>query len=413
MNSLYKDSRFRYIIFANIASSVGTGITMIAIPWLLVSSQNGNEVFGYVAIAMTIINFILTPYLGSLIDKLSRKKIIVNSKVVSLLVLLVFSIIGFTGVDYELWHYIVIYMIGSLYYTIFFPTMFALNQELFHRDQFKVLNGTMEVQGQLSSMLAGAIASILLLKWDLHFILLLDVGMYALAIYFFIKVPYTRNRVARTSKVSNVKVSAAIVYLMKQPAMFLFLLASSLPFITVMLTNYLFPVYLADVLRVEGNIYGIQGMIYGLGAMLAGVFVPMAARKFGDEKIIATSMLLFTLAITFIIYMSIPGYLFLMLFIAIGNSGARVARNAFMMDRIPNEIIGRVDGLLRAIGLLLRIVLLGFFTGLVSIGLITLCFTILAGILMMGSIYVILCGKKSFIFQKPQDQGQDLSLRTP
>lgn len=402
MNSLYKDSRFRYIIFANIASAIGTGITMIAVPWLLVSSDNGNEVFGYVAIAMTIINFILTPYLGSLIDKLSRKKIIVNSKVVSLLVLLVFSIIGFTGVDYELWHYIVIYMIGSLYYTIFFPTMFALNQELFHKDQFKVLNGTMEVQGQLSSMLAGAIASILLLKWDLHFILLLDVGMYALAIYFFIKVPYTRNQSGRTSKVSNVKVSAALVYLMKQPAMFLFLLASSFPFITVMLTNYLFPVYLADVLRVEGNIYGIQGMIYGLGAMLAGVFIPMVAQKFGDEKVIASSMLLFTLAITFIIYMSTPGYLFLMLFIAIGNSGTRVARNAFMMDHIPNEMIGRVDGLLRAIGLLLRIVLLALFTGLVSIGLITLCFSILTGVLMVASIYIILGWKRSFIFQNSE-----------
>ncbi|MGD6887827.1 MFS transporter, partial [Staphylococcus shinii] len=96
--------------------------------------------------------------------------------------------------DYELWHYIVIYMIGSLYYTIFYPTMFALNQELFSKDQFKVLNGTMEVQGQLSSMVAGAIASVLLLKWDLHYILFLDVCTYAIAIYFFVKIPYVRKR---------------------------------------------------------------------------------------------------------------------------------------------------------------------------------------------------------------------------
>lgn len=396
MNSLYRDRSFRFIILANVASAIGSGITMIAIPWLLVTSENGNEVFGYVAICMTIINFMLTPYLGYLIDKISRKKMIVSSKVVSLIALAIFSGIGFVGMDYELWHYIVIYMIGSLYYTIFYPTMFALNQELFHKNQFKVLNGTMEVQGQLSSMLAGAIASILLLKWDLHYILLLDVFTYALAIYFFVKIPYLRKPSDRVPSVgSKVTASAAIDFMKSKPGVFLFLLASSLPFIGVMLTNYLFPVYLADVLKVEGNVYGIQGMVYGLGAVLAGIFVPIAARKFEDEKLIAAAMVLFTIALSVMVYLSVGGYLIMMLFIAIGNSGARVARNAFMMERIPNKIIGRVDGLLRAVGLLLRIVLLGLFTGLVSMGQILLCFSILAGLLMVASVYVVVFSRKS------------------
>ncbi|MCM3618535.1 MFS transporter [Sutcliffiella horikoshii] len=396
MNSLYRDKRFRYIILANVASAIGSGITMIAIPWLLVTSDNGNEVFGYVAICMTIINFILTPYLGYLIDKISRKRMLVSSKVVSLVALALFSGVGFVGMDYELWHYIVIYMIGSLYYTIFYPTMFALNQELFHKNQFKVLNGTMEVQGQLSSMVAGAIASVLLLKWDLQYILLLDVCTYALAIYFFVKIPYGKKRLGITvSGGSKVSASAAIDFMKREPGMFLFLLASSLPFIGVMLTNYLFPVYLADVLKVEGNIYGIQGMVYGLGAVLAGVFIPLAARKFEDVKLVAGMMILFTIAISVMVYLPVGGYLMVMLLIAVGNSGARVARNAFMMERIPNEIIGRVDGLLRTLGLLLRIVLLGLFTGLVSIGHILMCFSILTGILLVASSFVIVYSRRS------------------
>ncbi|KMJ57623.1 MFS transporter [Bacillus sp. LL01] len=402
MNSLYRDSRFRFIIFANIASSIGSGITMIAIPWLLVTSRNGNEVFGYVAMGMTIINFILTPYLGHLIDRISRKRLLICSKVVSLFALLAFTAIGFLGVDYELWHYIVIYMIGSLYYTIFYPTMFALNQELFRKDQFKVLNGTMEVQGQLSSMVAGGIASILLLKWELHYILLMDVCTYAVAIFFFMKIPYVREKREATdgdgfgtSKVTGIKASVTLNYLMKQPVMFLFLLATSLPFIAIMLTNYLFPVYLADVLSVEGNIYGIQGMVYGLGAVLAGVFVPIAAQKFAGEKMIAALMVMFTVAISIMVYLSVSGYLFMMLLIAVGNSGVRVARNTFMMEHVPNDIIGRVDGLLRATGLLLRIVLLGLFTGLVSGGHILLCFTILTGILGFASFYVVVYWRRS------------------
>lgn len=398
MSKLYNDSRFRLIIFANIASSIGSGITMIAVPWLLVSSENGNEVFGYVTMGMTILSFLITPYIGSLIDKISRKRLLIFSKVFSLLLLFIFTLIGFLGIHYEVWHYIIIYMVGNLYYTIFYPTMFALNQEIFDKDQYKTLNGTMEVQGQLSSMIAGAVASILLMKWDLQFILLLDVFTYALAIYFYLKLPYTKTSVRKTKNVTTIKATEGLTFMLKRVSMFMFLSASLMPYIGVMITNYLFPVYLSDVLKTDGNIYGIQGMIYGLGAIFAGLFVPIIAKKLGDEKTIVYSVLTYTIAISFIIYTNIPGYLALMFFIAIGNSGSRVARNSFLMDNIPNEIIGRVDSLFRSIGLLLRIILLALFTGLVSSGQIFLCFLVLAGLLLLASASVVVSWKKGFLF---------------
>ncbi|TQR20461.1 MFS transporter [Psychrobacillus vulpis] len=396
MKNLYNDSRFRLIIFANIASSIGSGITMIAVPWMLVSSNNGSAVFGYVTICMTIISFLITPLVGNLIDKMSRKKLLLTSKIVSLIVLLAFSLIGFVGLSYEVWHYIIIYMIGSLYYTIFYPTMFALNQEIFQKDQYKTLNGTMEVQGQLSSVIAGALASILLSKWDFQYILLLDVLSYAAAIYFYLKIPYTWTNIRKTKSISKSRATEGLMYMLKRPAMFLFLMFSVMPFIGVMITNYLFPVYLADVLKTSGSFYGIQGMIYGVGAVIAGIIVPIIARKIGDEKTIIYSVITYTIAISLIIFANVPFYLSLMFFIALGNSGARVARNSFLMDKVPNELMGRVDSLFRTIGLLLRIVLLAIFTEMVSTGLIIYCFIMLSGILIVASIFVTLTWKKGF-----------------
>ncbi|MEK4484114.1 MFS transporter [Psychrobacillus sp. FSL H8-0484] len=282
MKNLYNDSRFRLIIFANIASSIGSGITMIAIPWMLVSSDNGNAVFGYVTISMTIISFIITPFVGNLVDKMSRKKLLILSEIICFVLLICFSMIGFIGLSYEVWHYMFIYMIGSLYYTIFYPTMFALNQEIFNKNQYKTLNGTMEVQGQLSSVIAGALASILLSTWELQYILLLDVLTYAAAIYFFLKIPYRKNAVDHSKKTLKSNGTEGLSYMLKRPAMFLFLFFSIMPFIGVMISNYLFPVYLADVLKASGSLYGIQGMIYGVGAVVA----PIIARKIGNEKTI-------------------------------------------------------------------------------------------------------------------------------
>ena len=394
MKNLYKDSRFRLIIFANIASSIGSGITMIAIPWMLVTSENGNALFGYVTICMTIISFLVTPLIGNLVDKMSRKNLLLISELVCFLLLLFFSLIGFLGLSYEVWHYTIIYAIGSLYYTIFYPTMFAMNQEIFSKEQYKSLNGTMEVQGQLSSVVAGGLASILLLKWDLHYILLLDALTYAAAIYFYLKVPYVRAKANKDGKVIKSKASEGLVYMLKRPAMFIFLLFSIMPFIGVMITNYLFPVYLSDVLRASGSFYGMQGMIYGLGAILAGIFIPTIAKKIGDGKTIIFAVLTYTIAISFIIIANVPFYLLLMFFIAMGNSGARVARNSFLMDQIPNDIIGRVDSLFRTLGLLFRIILLAIFTGMVSSGLIIYCFIVLIGVLIASSILVIFSWKK-------------------
>lgn len=393
MKNLLQDTRFRMILFANIASSVGSGITMIAIPWMLVTSKDGNEVFGYVTIATTILSFILTPFIGNLIDNMSRKKLLLVSKFISLALLLVFSMIGFLGIEYEIWHYIIIYMIGTLYYTIFYPTMFALNQEIFNADQYKVLNGAMEVQGQLSSVIAGALASILLTKWELQTILLLDVITYAAAIYFYIRIPYAQASRLCTNTSFN-KATAGLLYMLKRPLMFIFLLFSIMPFIGVMITNYLFPVYLADVLKTSGNVYGIQGMVYGVGAILGGIFVPLIARKLGNEKTMIYGVLTYTLAISLIVVANVPSYLALMLFIAIGNSGTRVARNSYLMDQIPNELIGRVDSLFRSVGLLIRIALLALFTGMVSNGLIMSCFIVLSGILVISSVLILASWKK-------------------
>lgn len=396
MKSLYKDSRFRLIVSANIASSIGSGITMIGIPWMLVSSDNGNKVFGYITISMTILSFILTPFVGNLVDRVSRKKLLIISEIICFVLLLLFSLIGFMGLSYEIWHYTAIYMIGSLYYTIFYPTMFALNQEIFTKEQYKSLNGTMEVQGQLSSMIAGALASVLLMKWDLHYILLLDTISYGAALYFYLKLPYVRLSIEKSGEVVKSQVSEGIKYMLARPYVFIFLLFSFMPFIGVMLTNYLFPVYLVDVLKADASVYGIEGMIYAIGAIIAGVFVPTLSSKFGNEKTIIFGVCVYTIAISLIVFVDLPVYLSLMLFLAIGNSSTRVARNSFLMDHIPNNIIGRVDSLFRTLGLSIRILLLALFTEMVSSDLIIYCFIVLSGILMLSLLLVVVSWRKSF-----------------
>jgi MFS family permease len=392
MKELYGDRRFYLILAANLLSSIGSGITMVAIPWLLVSENNGATWFGYATIVMTMINFIMAPFIGQWVDRFPRKKILMIGELVGFLMVLFFAVCGFMGFEYGIWHYMILYGTGSFYYNLFYPGMFALNQEIFPKSVYKSLNGAMEIQGQLSSVIAGAIAALLIGKITLEWILFFDALTYLSALGLFWAIPYVQK--TRESSLDDrfwIKLTEGYRYMKSRPKLFLFLLASFVPFIGVMVTNYLFPVYLVDVLKVDGSTYGAQSMVYGIGAVLAGIMIPLFAKKWGNENSVLVTTFLYTIGISLIVFTKVvPVYLILISLLAFGNAGTRVARNSFLMDSIPNQIIGRVDSLFRTIGLAIRVVLLSVFTVVNANLEIYYSFYILAGLLMVSWIVIIL-----------------------
>ncbi|PLR97862.1 MFS transporter [Bacillus sp. T33-2] len=395
MSGLYQDRRFYFILAANIFSSIGTGITMIGVPWLLVNEPGGGTLFGYITIIMTAISFLITPSVGQFIDRTSRKTILAAGEFAGFILVSLFAAAGLAGMDYQVWHFIVLYGTGTLYYTLFYPAIFAFNQEVFLPAVYKPLNGAMEIQGQLSSVLAGALAAMMIVKVDLEWLLIIDALTYLAALLLFLAVPYSGSAKQDNASVSYwFRLTQGYRYMSDKPWLFLFLLASFMPFIGVMVTNYLFPVHLGNVLKVEASVYGLQSMVYGAGAVLAGFLVPVLSSKRGNEQIITLNVLVYTFAISVIAFVqSIPVYFMLTVLLAFGNAGTRVARNSFLMDSVPNHIIGRVDSLFRAVGLAIRILLLSIFTQFAAGQNISLSFYLLSGVIIL-SFFAVLCSGK-------------------
>lgn len=390
MNSLYRDSRLYKLLAANTFSSVGTGITMLSLSWLLIQKSGGETLFGYVALTMTVIMFLLTPYSGMMIDRFSRKTIMLCGEALGLTIVAAFAFIGFVGAEYEIWHLVLLYGSGVLYYFLFYPTLFALNQELFDISQYKQLNGIFEIQGQLTTVVAGGVASILMTKVGLHWILAMDACTYLAAIYCLWKIPYHRE----IRSVSNVsfwhKMTEGYRYMRSHTSLFWFLLASFMPFIGVMMTNYLHPIYISNVLKEDGSVYGTQSMVYGFGAAFAGLVIPFFIKRIGNEATIVINVCIYTLALTlFLVFQHTLIFTCLLFFTAFGNAGTRVARSSLMMELIPNDKIGRVDSLFHAVGLMIRMLLLSIFTGAVSLESVMVPYAILSAVLFVSLLTVL------------------------
>ncbi|WP_242221695.1 MFS transporter [Bacillus cereus group sp. BfR-BA-01380] len=367
MSSLYRDSRLYFILGANSLSAIGSGITMITISWLLVTAPGGNTMFGYISIMSTLVMFLCTPFIGHCIDRFSRKTLLLVNEAIGAIAALAMVCWGFTGHSYETIHYIVLYITGSFYYLVFYPNIFAFNQEVFAPEHYKSLSGTMEIQGQLTQVIAGAVASLMIAIVDVKWILLINMISYVGAFILLSFIPYTKQR-TKVGKQPFVKQIFEGVHFMKQrKRLFWFLFATYMPFIGVMMTNYLMPVYISDVLKANGSVYGTEGMMYGIGAMLAGIGIPILMKYVKTEVSIVFTMLIYTISITVMIIQPSVYLLYgLAIFKAMGNAGTRVARSVLMMEEVPNEIIGRVDSLFRFVGTGVRVILLIAFTTFVS-----------------------------------------------
>ncbi len=362
---------------------------MTAVPWLMIQKNGGETILGYITTIMTVIMFVLTPYIGMWIDRFSRKSILLFGEAIGLTITALFVFIGMIG-EYQIWHLTILFASGSLYYFLFYPTLFAFNQELFSRKQYKALNGVMEIQGQLATVVSGGMASVMIEKIPFVWILSFDMLTYIAAFLCILLIPYERS-VRRESHVSfKEKMLEGYRYMKQRPSLFWFFLASLMPFITVMMTNYLHPIYIADVLKEDGSVYGIQSMVYGLGAALAGFVVPILMKRMSTEATVVLNVGICAFAISmFLLFEQTSIFYILVVLTAFGNAGARVARSSLMMERIPNDKIGRVDSLFRTLGFMIRSLLISVFTGAVSAQHILFPYAVLSVLLVVSTLIVL------------------------
>ncbi|UYX54589.1 MFS transporter [Bacillus thuringiensis] len=398
MSSLYHDSRLYYILGANSLSAIGSGIVMITIPWLLIKESGGETIFGYVSIVATLVMFLLTPFIGQSIDRFSRKSLLLCNEGIGIAVIGMMAIWGFAGHSYDSIHYIIIYIAGSFYYLLFYPTIFAFNQEIFQVEHYKSLSGTMEIQGQLTQVISGAAASFLIEIVSLKWILLVDMLTFVGAFFLFLCIPYVKKKEVKRKVTFKKQLFEGIHFMKKRPKFFWFLLATYMPFIGVMMANYLIPVYISDILKASVSVYAVEGMMYGVGAVIAGISIPLIMKYVKTEISIVMTMFIYVISITvMIIEPSVMLLYGLAIFHAIGNAGTRVARNVLMMEEIPNEVMGRVDSLFRLIGTGIRIVLLMLFTvGVSKVG-VMLPFYLLSCILILSlgiALYYVISQRK-------------------
>ena len=267
-----KNKQAIYLLFlSNIISGLAQGISMIAIPWYFIEIIDNAEYFSFSYIIITIATLFWGIYAGAIIDRYSRKKIFILTNIVCGCFIGSIALYGIYSSYLSELLVVSVFAITIFNYNIHYPNLYAFGQEITEQKNYGKLNSYIEVQGQTTSVLAGAFAAILLTgttnknleiagfnfilpfnveKWQIYDIFLLDAFTYlaVIAIFSFIKYsPIKIEKIHTGSLFSRLKLG--FNYLKDHHLIFVFGLVSYMLFaFTLVELHVILPSYVHDFL---------------------------------------------------------------------------------------------------------------------------------------------------------------------
>ena len=373
------------LFISNIISGLAQGISMIAIPWYFIEIIDKPEFFAYSYIVITSLTLFWGIYAGSIIDRYSRKKIFILTNLICGLFIGSIAIYGYNNKFLSELMVISVFAITIFNYNIHYPNLYAFGQEITEKKNYGKLNSYIEVQGQTTSVLAGAFAAILLTgtnnrsleiagfnfelpfdvtPWQIYDIFLLDAFTYVLviAIISIIRyVPINNEKVDVGSLFERLKIG--FTYLKDNPVIFLFGITSYMLFaFTLVELHVILPSYVHDFLQASGNVYASAEVYYSIGAIFSGVLILRLLSKFNTY--FAVTFLMMNVALAFYamtFYKSLLIFFIGSLILGITNAGVRILRTTYLFNHIPNNLIGRATSVFSSLNILIRIILISIF----------------------------------------------------
>lgn len=372
------------LFIANSISGLAQGISMLAIPWYF--ARNGEMgKFGLIYVLTNIIALFWVPYSGTFIDRFNRKHIFLVICVVCGTLILSTAAWGFWQEGLPWYMVAMVFMLTFFNYNVHYPNLYAFIQEITEAKYYGQITSYIEIQGQLTAVLAGAGAAFLLegntdglitifgSEWQLPFVLeawtiyeifLLDACTYFAAfviIYLIRYAPLAERAVEEGNAWEQLKVGYH--YLKQNASVFLFGVASYSIFVTVLIEGfYSGALYVKEHLEAGGNVFATSEVFYAIGAVFSG----LAIRRIFHRLSLPMSVIIMTI-VTAMLYAvltfsaSISIFYWMLFILGMTNAGTRIQRTTYLFANIPNQVYGRAASIFFLTNISFRIFFLSIF----------------------------------------------------
>ncbi len=371
---------------ANGISGFAQGITMLSVPWYF-AQQDASSQFNFMYGLITFLTVFWGLFAGTLVDRFDRKSVFLINNAAEGFILLSVALYGFVAGGLSVALIILAFASTIMGFYLHYPNLYAFAQEVSPVGAYTKVTSYIEIVGQTTNVLAGAMAALLLEganidkavsllgttftfsltidKWAMHEIFLMDGITYliSIALISFITYKPQKKRVIETGNIVK-RMKTGLLYLKENPLIFTFGFFSYSIFVVLLVKLHaLMPLYITHHLHEGGSIFGTMEVLYALGALSAGIFVGSLFSRFTTVGSVIFLLCTATVALWLsALTQSVPIFLGVGLLIGFANAGARVLRLSYLFRQVPNGIIGRVNSLFSITNVMLRVVFIMLFS---------------------------------------------------
>jgi MFS family permease len=360
----------RFVFAANVISMLGSGMNSAAVAWTILQRTHSEMALGKFAALQTIPAMLMLPFMGVIIDREDRRRLVMMLDLARAAVILVVTVLAFMG-RVQVWQLYLMNTLVAAGFWMFWPTITALIQELTPKGAFVQSNTLLLAGVQGGWLIAGALVGFVYEHIGLGGVLLIDVSTYVVSFLCYFAVRQGRHVVPRAVELRHDLEAAetavgrflremreGLVFLRGHPRV-VFLGTSWALFLGAMMTGVVVTAPLSDrVFHAGATGYGWLNGGWGVGAFMSALYAPALIARVGARNAIALAMLLLTCTMAlspFSPWLAIAVLLYGLMGSARGVSG--VAMNTSLMQQVPPHFMGRVQNTIYFFGTFLQVAL--------------------------------------------------------
>ncbi len=280
---------FRYFFLGQCASLIGTWMQSIGQSWLVLSLTNSPFKLGVLGMVQFIPITFFSLFAGVVVDKFSKKKLLLLTQLLSMILALLLSLLVFTGsVKYE---YILImgFVLGCIN-CIDMPTRQSFTVEMAGKEDLMNAIALNSAVFNLARILGPSIGALVMAYMGVGWCFLINGLSYLAVLYGLYKIKvqsYVRNDIKNTNVVKEIK--DGLKYVAGSQVLLETILLILIIGIFGFNYNVLVPSFTKLVLNLNEKAYGVLMSFLGIGSFAGAIFATVRSRKGLKRKVLYLS----------------------------------------------------------------------------------------------------------------------------
>ncbi|MBO4457325.1 MAG: MFS transporter [Butyrivibrio sp.] len=317
---IFKDRQYRKILFSNLINRFGDSIDAIAFTWLIYQITQSASWAALIYGLNRLPNIVLQPFLGPIVEKTDKKKVIVSSHIIRGITIAVFAFMYIAGMvtPYILTAFtILITTIESFN----LPASTAIIPLVVKKEKLAHAISLNSCLSNVATLIGTGLSGVILANLGVQFAMLVDVSTFFLAAL--IILPLKTNQSSADSNAPKAAEQNSYFSLLKDGIKYLLgnHIIMNICFIALLMNFFLVPLNALEAPIAE-EIYGlgsgilsVMGMAGAIGGIFGAVIIPKIIAKLSVKKVLvyggsAMGIFMFILSLGgYFKGMLVPGYL--------------------------------------------------------------------------------------------------------